>query len=269
MTDWTAGKRKRVGVLVGLILVLAASFLTFDWTQYYFDLVRLSDPELLYSRFAKTATSFLIFLLALSVGEDGIDKQDPKRLRRAFVALFAGDLLFLLDEIDPFFDLVAVIVFLAGHVLIIVRNGQGLWAHLTQGRGTRGLPGEILMGVGIVVVTVLLFAFTLLEHLRGTPLLYILIVYALFLDLSLWTGWMSLRVGYFPKTNAILIAAGATCFFVGDYMVGFNLSLGPTMQRATTLFLTWVFYAPAIALLALSGYRWTTRAPGQNQQIQG
>jgi hypothetical protein len=47
---------------------------------------------------------------------------------------------------------------------------------------------------------------------------------------------------------------------VGDYLVGFNLSLVPTMERVTTLFLTWVFYTPAIALLALSGYRWKGRA---------
>jgi hypothetical protein len=75
-----------------------------------------------------------------------------------------------------------------------------------------------------------------------------------------WTAGKRTRVGYFPRTNAMLIAIGATCFFVGDYLVGFNLSLEPTMARATTLFLTWVFYAPAIALLALSGYRWTATA---------
>jgi hypothetical protein len=42
-------------------------------------------------------------------------------------------------------------------------------------------------------------------------------------------------------------------------LVGFNLSLEPSLQRATTLFLTWLFYTPAITLLALSGYRWSKK----------
>jgi hypothetical protein len=91
MNNWTKGKQTRVLILVGLIVALTASFLTFDWAQYAFGIVRIADPELTYSRLTKTLTSFLIFLLALTVGADGIDADDPKRLRRAFVAMFAGD----------------------------------------------------------------------------------------------------------------------------------------------------------------------------------
>ncbi len=259
MPDWTEGKQKRVCLLLGLILILAANFLTFDWTQYYFDLVRISDPELMYTRITKTLTSFLIFLLALSVSDDGINEVDPRKLRRAFIAIFAGDLMFLMDEIHPAFDYVAILFFLGGQVLLVLRNGQGLRAYFRRKSSTGQYAGDILLGLAIVLGTGLLFGFTLFEHLQGTPLLYIIAVYALFLDLSLWTGWMSLRAGYFPRTNALLIAIGATCFFVGDYLVGFNLSLEPSPQRATTLFLTWVFYAPAITLLALSGYRWSKK----------
>jgi hypothetical protein len=259
MLGWTKGKKARVILLLGLILLLAASFLTFDWTQYYFGLVRISDPELMYTRLTKTLTSFLVFLLALSVGRDGIDEADPVRLRRAFVAIFAGDLMFLMDEFHPLFDIVAILLFLAGHILVLVRNGHGIRHYFGKKSGASDFAAEILLGAGIVLVTGLLFGFTLFEHLSGTPLLYILIVYAVFLCLSLWMGWMSLRIGYFPRTNAILIAIGATCFFIGDYLVGFNLSLEPTLERARTLFLTWVFYTPAITLLVLSGYRWAKR----------
>ena len=69
-------------------------------------------------------------------------------------------------------------------------------------------------------------------------------------------GWINLRTGRFPRRNALLIAIGASCFFIGDYLVGFNLSLGPSMARVVTVFLTWLFYAPSITLFALSGYRW-------------
>ncbi len=259
MADWTKGKQMRVCILMGMILVLAASFLTFEWTQYYFGLVRISDPELIYSRVAKTLTSFLIFLLALSVKDDGIDASDPKRLRWCFSAIFAGDLLFLLDEVHPLFDLAAVVMFLFAHLLIIVRNGHGIRDHLRGPRTAKQRLTDILLGVLILALTYILFTATLLEHLRGSPLMVVLAVYAVVLDVSLWVGWASLRIGYFPKANAVLIAAGATCFFVGDYLVGFNLSLEPSIQRATTVFMTWVFYTPAVVLFALSGYRWNSR----------
>jgi hypothetical protein len=259
MPDWTPGKQKRVCLILGLILLLTASFLTFDWTQYWFGIVRTADPERLYSRIAKTLTSLLVAMLALSVGDDGIDDKDPIRLRRVFAAILAGDLLFLLDEIHPAFDYPAILAFLVAHVLIIVRNGHGLRAYWRQAASLRERAVDVALGAGIVLVTGSLFIFTLLEHLAGSPLLYVLLVYAVFLVASLWTGWMSLRIGYFPRANAVLIAAGATSFFIGDYLVGFNLSLQPSPARTTTVFLTWVFYAPAIILLALSGYRWTAR----------
>jgi hypothetical protein len=256
MADWTRGKQKRVCILLGLIIALTASFLTFDWTQYYFDLVRVSDPELMYTRIAKTLTSFLIFLLALSIGDDGISPTDARKLRWAFVAIFAGDILFLLNEIHPAFDYAAIVSFLVGQVLLVLRNGQGFRAYFRRKSGIGAYAGDILLGLAIVVITGLLFAPTLLENLQGSPLLYVIAVYALFLDVSLWTGWTTLRAGFFPRANALLIAVGATCFFAGDYLVGFNLSLEPSLQRAATVFATWAFYAPAITLLALSGYWW-------------
>jgi hypothetical protein len=257
MKSWSQGKPQMVCTLLICILCLAASFFTFDWTQYYFGIVRISDPELMYSRVAKTLTSFLIFLLAISVGDDGINAADPVKLRRCFLAIFGGDLLFLLDEIHPYFDYCAIVVFLCGHIFIILRNGQGMRDYLRRKSRRRDFTGDIVMGTAILIGSALLFTFTLLGNLKGSPLLYILIVYAAVLVISLWTGWTTLHTGYFPKPNAIMIAIGATCFFIGDFLVGFNLSLPPSLERSTTLFMTWIFYTPAIALFALSGYRWS------------
>jgi hypothetical protein len=242
---------------MGTILVLAASFLTFERSQYYFGLVRISAPELMYSRTAKTLTSFLVFLLALSVGDDGIDASDLKRLCWCFIAVFAGDLLFLLDEVNPLFDLATVVMFLVAHLLIIVRNGHGARDYLRRSSTTKQRVADILSG--ILILTYLLFTATLLAHLRGSPLLYILAAYAVVLDVSLWVGWASLRIGYFRKSNAVLVTAGATCFFLRDYLVGFNLSLEPSIWRATTVFMMWIFYAPAHVLFALVGYCWNSR----------
>jgi len=123
--------------------------------------------------------------------------------------------LFLLDEIHPAFDYLAVLVFMVGHVLIILRNGQGVWAYLRAKSATRHRTIDLVTALGVVLVTAILFVLTLLERLRGSPLLVILVAYAAVPDLSLWTGWASTRAGYFPRRNALLIASGALCFFVG------------------------------------------------------
>ena len=256
LVDWPVRQKKQVLILLGLILVLTSSFLTYEWTQYAFGVVDIADPERLYSRVTKTLTSFLVFLLAIRVGEAGINRADPVKLKRAFIAIFLGDLLFLMDEFNPFFDYLAVLAFLAGQVLLILRNGQGMRAYW---RGKQNMVGDILMGAAILVATGALFFATLYPYVKGTAFLYIIPVYALILDVALWTAWMTRKVGYFPRANSWLIMIGATCFFIGDYIVGFNLSLSPSLVRVTTLYLTWLFYAPAIILLALSGYRWGSK----------
>ena len=152
MPDWTPGKQKRVCLLLGLILLLTASFLTFDWTQYWFGTLRIADPERMYTRIAKTLTSLLVAVLALNVGDDGIDERDPLRLRRAFAAILTGDLLFLLDEIHPAFDYPAIVAFLIAHVLIIVRNGHGLRSYWHQATGRRRAVDVALAAVGRVEV---------------------------------------------------------------------------------------------------------------------
>jgi len=252
--------RIRVLILLGMILLLASSFLTFDWTQYALGLVRLEDPERMYSRLTKTLTSFLVFMLTMTISRDGVEDSDRKKLQRSFVAIFAGDLLFLMDELHPAFDYAAVGAFLVGHVLIILRNGQGIRSYFRGKSRVKDWRVDLFTGIGILLLTGAVFVLTLLEPVKGTPLLPIFIVYSLVLDVSLWMGWASLRTGYFPRENAVLIAMGATFFFLGDLLVGFNLSLGPSIERVRSIFLTWVFYTPAIALLALSGYRWRGRS---------
>ena len=264
MTDWRPEARIRVLTILFLIALLFSSFLTFDWTQHYFGIVRLSDPEWMYTRITKTLTSFLIFILAVTPGNDGLNEKDTKKLRLCFILIFSGDMLFLLDELSLFFDNIAIIMFLMGHIAIILRNGQGFRKHIQSVRGWGKMLREIAIGACMAAGTAVIFRFTLYGSLAGKPLLYILIVYSVVLVASLWTGWASLRIGHFPKANAAMIAAGATCFFIGDYIVGFNLSLGAVPERATTLFLTWVFYTPAILLFALSGYRW-----GNRQTVSG
>ena len=134
-------------------------------------------------------------------------------------------MLFLLDEFSPLFDIFAVGMFAIGHLLIIWRNGQGFWEYR---RGLRSNPRQMAWdvgtGSGLIIISILLFVLVIYPLVIGTAWLFIMPVYAMVLIISLWTGWASLRIKYFHLTNAKLIAIGATCFFIGDFLVGINLS---------------------------------------------
>ena len=79
--------------------------------------------------------------------------------------------------------------------------------------------------------------------------------YALIIGGSLWAAFVALTTGFFPHSNATLIAVGVTLFFLSDVCVGFYRSLPRGYPQVFATYLTWVFYAPALVLTALSAYR--------------
>jgi len=95
--------------------------------------------------------------------------------------------------------------------------------------------------------------------LSKSPLFLLITIYAVLLSISLWMALMSLHIKFFDVKNSFLIAIGMSFFFVADFLVGFNLSLEIGTQRIVTLYLTWVFYLPALLLLSLSSYRWKNK----------
>ena len=44
-------------------------------------------------------------------------------------------------------------------------------------------------------------------------------------------------------------------FFIGDFLVGLNLSTDPGIKKMIFESLIWMFYAPALLFLAFSGYK--------------
>ncbi len=150
-------KRNRIILLFGFILFLAGSFFTLDWTLYVLGLASFVKPEVLYVRITKTCTSFCIALLVWIIGNDGVNVKDTKKLKVCFIAIFAGDLLFLLDEFWASFDLFAVIMFALGHILIIMRNGQSFRIYLKKTDRARERRLDMISLSIIVAITVILY----------------------------------------------------------------------------------------------------------------
>ena len=65
----TSGKRVIVFSLLGLILLIAGSFIAVDWMIFLYQI------KTIYAGVAKPATSFICLLLVLLIGADGIDRR--------------------------------------------------------------------------------------------------------------------------------------------------------------------------------------------------
>jgi hypothetical protein len=243
----------RAVVFIVVALVLFVTYLTFDWTQFFLGIARLDLPERMYTRICKWLLSLVTLLMAVTIGRDTFNRRDTKRLIPAVVLIFAGDSLFFLDKIFPWIAAGAVLCFAAAHVLLVNRNMLGFFAVIRE-KGCREWIVWVLATL-MVLFMAGLYYFTLYPLYKGTPLFWPIMVYAVILTASLWSAWSQCILGMKPRPETFIIAVGAPLFFMGDFMVGFNLILPAGQEKILTTFLTWLFYGPGIFLIALSGYR--------------
>ncbi len=244
-------KRKIFFIILAITFFLYGSYTTLDWTLYFFNIAPFVQPEIPYTRITKVSSAFLCAILAWIAGSDGINKQDTKKIRIVFLSIAIGEIIFLMD-----IYILGVISFGLTQILLIWRNGQGFKEYNQTEDLRKRLLLSIILAAVITFVMIFLFVLIVYPYLKGSFLFYIIIVYAVLLGISLWTAWMSRYVKFFPRKNAFLIALGMTFFFTADFLVGLNLSLPIGNERIITHYLTWIFYFPALLLLALSSYKW-------------
>ena len=72
--------------------------------------------------------------------------------------------------------------------------------------------------------------------------------------------YLNYYIGHFPKKNALFIMIGMIFFFIGDFLVGIEIITEDIyIKNILNLFL-WIFYTPAVTLLALSGYNYSANS---------
>lgn len=247
----------RAVVFIGVAMVLYVTFVTFDWTQYFLGIARPDMPELIYTRICKWLLSLTAFLAAATIGRDGFNPRDTKRLVPAVLLILLGDTCFFFDRIFPPTAAIAVLCFASAHILLVNRNMLGFCAVIRE----KGCREWVVWALATLMVLVMagLYYFTLYPLYRGTFLFWPIMVYALILTASLWSALSQLILGMKPKPETVIIAVGAVLFFCGDYLVGFNMILPAGTKKIVTTYLTWVVYGPGIFLTALSGYRMDER----------
>jgi len=193
-----------------------------------------------------------VVILAVSVwlgSSRAASREDWRRLCVAFALVLVGDTLFFL-RLPP----AAIPAFMAAQVAFTWRNGRGLVDFVRAGRWRERRRRVALTAAGSLAAPGLAAAVLLASAPRApsVALLALAAAYALFLAASLCVAWLSPLVGALPRAGQV--AAAMTIFFCCDLTVGLGgLLAAPEALVARSL--TWVFYVPALGLLAASGRR--------------
>jgi hypothetical protein len=232
-----------VFLVLGIILFLFGLFSGHDWSLFFLRRVDLENPEK-YSRYAKFSVTFLSALLIWTAGELAFESSDLTRLAVAYAFIVLGDVIFFFDVHSRW----GVVSFALAHLLLIRRNAFGL-----SGWPAEGEMWALLAAIlgGSLAIMFLVFYPRLRDR---RPYFALLTGYAVVVGASFWAALVAFQVGFFPRGNAILIVAGVACFFLSDVCVGYYRSLPKNYAMAFATYLTWVFYAPALVLTALSVY---------------
>jgi len=245
----TATRRTIVIALLFVILFLFGGYTTLDWYQFFTGTANFARPEIPYVRATKVAVSFISAILVFIIGRDGFNRGDTKRLVLAYAAIAVGDIFLVFD-----INMIGMAVFAIAHVFFIIRNGWGLKGYLAQ-KSTSNRAWDILTALFILALAAGLMVWYFLPAMGASLMFYLLLVYSLFLGVSLWAAWAAVRIGFMPKANAWLVAVGLSCFFVSDLLVGVHFATQPGQFQTCAIYITWLFYTPGLVLPALSGYK--------------
>ncbi|MBN2444786.1 MAG: hypothetical protein JXJ04_25745 [Spirochaetales bacterium] len=248
MTISLQSRKNRFLLLILCIIILfTLLFLIMDWGY------GISDP----SEIIKYVISCFCVIIVLVTGSDGLDKRDTSLLKIAFTFIFLADtfLVILNRFADPhqhkIFFLIGICCFIGFHIILIIRHSRNLKSIITKRERDRVI---FSVKTGIIVCSLLIInIYIIVTSVREFVLLGIMIGYAIILTISLWTGWGTLKSGFFPRLNAWFIAIGLTIHFISDLCIALGSAFSQLSPITTPLI--WTLYGPAIVLLALSGYK--------------
>lgn len=230
---------------LGLIGLCALGFIPLDWSRLLLRPANLDVSPT--SNALKLAVSFLAAVLAWRSAGRGLSAEDERAVRRLFTLIFIADVCFMV-HLEP----VGIALFAGVQALLVRRNAAG-WRGASE-RLQRARPG--LLGLSGAVALSLVATVIGIYRLQGfTPLLAVIIVYVSLLWASVSSAWAAVAIGRLPEPNARLLAVGMLCFLACDITVAGNLALPvDSLARVVTSSLTWMFYAPALVLIALSAH---------------
>jgi len=251
-------KKIIVGILIGLLLMMAGAMYTIDWMIFAFDLEGVIAAAVL-----KGLTSAVSFFLVLLIGKNYLDERDRLLLTLAFCCILPIDIITstigVSDNLDVSGSLfmVAGVLSILAHLILIFRHGRGFpylkksWSESYEHQNflQRYWILIVILGSALVAMMILWADMVRINHQVIGP------VYTLFFCMNTWLAWEAVRYRLYPRINAWLVALAMTGWYLTE-IVGeiSNIGIGTISDVAFNL--VWVFYGTNVILLALSGYRW-------------
>lgn len=238
--------------ITGLITVICALVVWF----VILDFSRFASLDYTYDIFPsgvlKRICVVLASLIAWLVGRDGLDYGDSLLMKSAFAFACLGEAALALGE-----RVGGVWMFAICQSLLIMRNTSGLFDKLAIARYTQKL--RLFLASAFVYLVFLVFLLLSHSFIGLTITSLTSYFYGIILSTSLLAALACNILKLLPKRNAEMAAAGVICFFCCDILVGLDAVMWEGIPWLLANSFIWLFYIPALVLLALSAYRYPTR----------
>lgn len=244
-------KCKSVALLFILICIVAVSifYMSIDFSRF-FGLNHLYEryPSDLIKRINVILSTIIVWI----AGKDRYNSKDSRQMKTVFLVICCGEAAFLLRQ-----PAAAIGFFAICQLLLIFRNGKGLKRKLLSANLRQK---EKLIQSGFTLMILLAGVIVLFYPIaRFSSLFIIASVYGMLISTSLWVGLSNDVLNLFPQRNSKMVALGMLCFYCCDFLVGLDGILEPGIIWLAANSTIWVFYTPAIVLLALSSYKYDAR----------
>lgn len=233
----------KISIIIALILIISGSFITLDLITAF----EMKNLYLTLSLVLKALIVFLTTLLVFLINNRGISKGDTSLLKIIFIFIIIADLTLVLLK-KPY---MGIIVFFFVQLLLIYRNSYAIYKQ----HNLRVIFDKNTMMI-LILLMILLFTFLLYlnNHISDLFLFILFLSYGLIKSFSVLAAGLTYRFKVFPKTNRLLLFIGVVCFYLCDLNVGLNLAFNSCSIKNLSNILIWIFYTPALTLIALSGY---------------
>lgn len=202
---------------------------------------------------AKFSVSCLCAATVLSTFHDAYEKKDHIVLSLGFLSLVIADFFLVIlyqfsliqGNPNPNLQTAGIICFMVVQTFFIYRHSRNI---LQIFKGTRK---QVAKNITFELIFLLCAAIPIiiLYYVVTKKTGVIMLIYGVYIILSVYTAWTTFKRNFFDKQTCWLIAIGMTCFFCCDVNVG----LSGFSEIVTPLI--WMFYTPALLLLTYSGLK--------------
>lgn len=234
---------KRMSIIIALILVFSGAFITLDLIQV-FEIQTISKD---FSPILKGPIILLTTILVFFIKVYGISRWDTRLLKITFIMVIIADISLVVFN-KPY---VGIIIFSLVQLLLIYRNGYCIHKRYSVGEI---LDRTTMLFILALISLLFVYLISIYSYITDIYLYILFIYYGTIKSFSLLVAILSFRYKVFPKINGLLLLIGVVCFYLCDLNVGLTIVLNKGFIKNLSNVLIWIFYTPALTLIALSGY---------------